>query len=348
MLVMAWHVFYSKYVVLMSNPILVEVVRGGIVESVHRGAFFVSDSSGKEVISCGGVDHPVSPRSAIKAFQALPMVASGAAAEFGLNAEEISLCCASHGGEQRHVAAAASILAKINIDESAYECGAHWPTYQRRTNAMIAAGESPGQIHNNCSGKHAGMLAFAQHLGVDAAGYIAPEHPVQQAVAKTIEHLCDVDLSNAARGVDGCSVPTWAIPLRNIAFGFARFASGEGLENSQKFAAREILNAVRTHPFMVAGTGRFCTEIMTEVPRLFIKTGAEGVFCGCVPHAGLGFSLKCDDGATRASEIAITKAMTQLDVWNAGELESLQKFTKRTLFNRRKIETGHVQASKPA
>jgi len=329
----------------MSSPILVEAVRGGIAESVHRGAFIVSDVHGSAVACLGDVEHPVFPRSAIKAFQALPMIASGAAEAFGFSDEEIALCCASHGGEGRHVEVAASMLAKIGDDEEAYECGVHWPMYQRRTNEMIAAGEKPGQIHNNCSGKHAGMLAFSRHLGVASAGYVTPEHEVQRAVARTIEQLCDVDLSKTALGIDGCSVPTWAIPLRNVALGFTRFATGDQLDNEQRAAARKIITSVRAHPFMVAGTGRFCTDIMNAIPRLFVKTGAEGVYCGCIEHAGLGFALKCDDGATRASEIAVANVLSRLDVWNEDEQTKLQAFTTKQLFNRRKIVTGKLQAS---
>ena len=164
----------------MSNPVLVEVSRGGMVESIHRGAFCVSDAHGVEKLARGDIGTPVFPRSAIKAFQALPVIASGAADAFNFTEEEIALCCSSHGGEERHVQAAASMLSKANTHEEAYECGAHWPNYQRRTNQMIAAGEKPRQIHNNCSGKHAGMLALARHLSADTTGYVLPEHLVQR------------------------------------------------------------------------------------------------------------------------------------------------------------------------
>ena len=258
----------------MIDPFIVEITRGNIVESVHAGAFVVSDSSGDVFCQSGEVDKPVFPRSAIKALQALPMVASGAAEDFGFSPAEIALCCASHGGEVEHVAAAASMLAKIDASEEEYECGAHWPTYQRATNTMIAACERPRQIHNNCSGKHAGMLAFARKLGAEPAGYVNPEHPVQNEIAKTIGRLCDVNLDKAPCGIDGCSVPTWAIPLRYLALGFARFGDGSWLEEPFASAALQIIKSVRAHPFMVAGTGKFCTDLMKAVPRVFLKTGA--------------------------------------------------------------------------
>ncbi|MGI9370988.1 MAG: asparaginase [Hyphomicrobiales bacterium] len=332
----------------MTNPILVEVTRGGIVESVHHGAYCVVDAKDDVQLSAGKIDVPVFPRSAIKAFQALPAVASGVVDVFGFSDEEIALMCSSHSGEERHVAGSSSMLKKADFAECDYECGAHWPYYQRRTNQMIAAGEKPSQLHNNCSGKHAGMLAFARQLDAETAGYINPDHAVQREIAKTIGELCDYDLGNAARGVDGCSVPTWAVPLENLALGFARFGTGEGLNEAKAKAAKRIIAAVRAHPFMVAGTGRFCTEIMEAIPRLFIKTGAEGVFCGCIPHAGLGFALKCEDGATRASEIAAANMLLKLDVWTVEEKAAFKNFMSRAIRNRRDIETGVIRGADSA
>lgn len=329
----------------MTDPILVEVERGGIVESSHHGSFFVSDDCGNDIVSVGDTDRPIFPRSAIKAMQALPVLASGAAEGFGFSDEEIALCCASHGGEERHVAAAASMLKKIKLTEDSYECGSHWPTYQRRTNAMIVAGERPRQIHNNCSGKHAGMLALAKHLGNKPAGYIQPGHEVQQTIARTIGSLCDYDLAHTTCGIDGCSVPTWAIPLRKLALGFARFATGKTLSEKERIAANRIIASVRAHPFMVAGTDRFCTDVMASVPRVFVKTGAEGVFCGCIPHAGLGFALKVEDGATRASQIATAAVLASLDVWTAQEVEVLKDFSRRSVLNRKRLEIGIIRPS---
>ena len=332
----------------MTNPILVELTRGGIVESLHHGAYCVVNARGEVRVSAGDINTPVFPRSAIKAFQALPAVASGAVDKFGFSDDEVALMCSSHGGEKRHVEGSTSMLQKADFAETDYECGTHWPYYQRRANEMIAAGETPSQLHNNCSGKHAGMLAFARHLDADAKGYINPDHAVQREIAHTIGELCDYDLSTTARGIDGCSVPTWAIPLENLALGFARFGTGEGLSEEQAKAAKRIISAVRAHPFMVAGTGRFCTEIMEAIPRLFIKTGAEGVFCGCIPHAKLGFALKCEDGATRASEVAIANVLAQLDVWTEEEASALANFMSRAIKNRRDIETGFIRGADAA
>jgi len=328
----------------MTHPILVEVTRGGMVESEHHGSYAVVDGKGRVVASAGDIDMAVYPRSAIKALQCLPVIESGAADHYGFSDEEIALICSSHNGEPRHVAAARSMLAKAGVDEDAYECGTHWPLETKALHAMIRADERPGQVHNNCSGKHAGMLAVAQQLRTGHHGYVERGHEVQRRIARVLSEMCDVDADAIPWGIDGCSVPTWAIPLRNMALGFARLASGEGLSAGRKAAAARIIAAVRANPFMVAGTDRFCTRLMTKVPRAFVKTGAEGVFCGAVPHAGLGIALKCDDGAGRASEAAFAAVLAALDVWTPEEKETLSSFSHATLKNWRKIEVGEVKA----
>lgn len=328
----------------MSHPVIVEVTRGGIVESRHRGSYAVVDGEGRVVAAAGDIETAVFPRSAIKALQCLPVVESGAADAFGFSDDEIALICSSHNGEPRHVAAARSMLAKLGLGEEAYECGAHWPGETQALHAMIRADEKPGQVHNNCSGKHAGMLSVARKLGTDHHGYVERGHAVQRAIAKVLSEMCDVDIDALPCGIDGCSVPTWAIPLRNLALGFARLGSGEGLNAQRKAAAARIIAAVRANPFMVAGTERFCTRLMTKVPRAFVKTGAEGVFCGTIPHAGLGIALKCDDGRDRASEAAFAAVLAALDVWTPEETKALASFSHATLKNWRKIEVGEVKA----
>ena len=181
------------------------------------------------------------------------------------------------------------------------------------------------------------MLALARQLNADPHGYVGLDHPVQQAIARRIGEMCDVDLSQQPVGIDGCSVPTWAIPLKNLALGFARFS-----EPANKPAQR-IIEAVRKHPFMVAGTDDFDTLAMQAVPRLFVKTGAEGVYCACIPHAGLGIALKIDDGATRAAEVAIASVLSGLDVWTPSEKAALERLRHHHLANWRNIEVGEVR-----
>lgn len=329
----------------MPNPIIAEVTRSGLVESRHTGAYAVADATGRLVAAAGDVAQAIFPRSAIKAFQCLPLIESGAADRFGFTDEDLALACSSHSGEAAHVRIAGGMLAKADMSETLYECGAHWPYDVSTQHDMVRSREEPRAIHNNCSGKHAGMLALARHLDAPAKGYTRIEHPVQRAVARAMGELCDIDIDAQPHGIDGCSVPTWAIPLRNLALGFARFGAASALGDKRNAACLRIIAAVRAHPFMVAGSNRFCTRVMQAVPRAFVKTGAEGVFCGAIPHASLGLALKCDDGAARASEAAMAALMASLPVWTESERQALAAFAETGLSNWRKIRVGDIRAA---
>jgi len=294
----------------MGNPVLVEVTRGDRVESRHSGAVAVADSSGRLAWSVGDVAQPVYPRSAIKAMQALVLVESGAADRFGFGDRELALACASHGGEPGHVETAAAMLARAGLDADALECGAHWPIHQPSAQALARSGGMASALHNNCSGKHAGFLCAACAMDASVARYVEPSHPVQREVKAVLENLTGAAAGEPA--IDGCSVPTWAVPLAALARGFACFATGEGVAPGRAKAAARLRAACAREPWHVAGTGRFCTEVMrTFGERVFVKTGAEGVFCGALPELGLGIAVKCDDGATRAAELMMAAALAR-------------------------------------
>lgn len=287
----------------MDNPVLVEVLRGLSVESRHRGSVAVVDADGGLVLSLGDGDTPVFPRSAVKAFQALPLLESGAADRFGLTPTEIALAVSSHSGEEPHVATARGMLQKAGRDESCLECGAHWPSSREAERALAAAGLKPSALHNNCSGKHSGFICLACGLDEDPAGYIRPDHRVQREIRAAGEEITGFTFLDAYTGTDGCSIPTYAVPLKAIALGFARLGTGIGLKPERAKAARRIREAVAANPFMVAGSGRLdtvATELFQE--RVFMKTGAEGVYCAAIPELGLGIALKADDGESRAAQ----------------------------------------------
>ena len=285
------------------NPVLVEVTRSGIVESRHRGAVAITDASGRMLLAIGDVETPIFPRSAVKAMQALPLIESGAADAFGLGNDEIAVACASHSGEAIHVAAVRSLLAKAGLDESLLACGAHWPLSEDAARELIRGGQRPLPVHNNCSGKHAGMLATSVHLGFEVRGYEQPEHPLQIMIERVISESCGVALEQSPMGVDGCSVPTWALPLKALAQGFARFGSGEAFTTERKAAAERLRRACYDVPALVAGEGRLDTIILRGVgPSVFVKGGAEGVHCAAFPDLGLGLALKVDDGTKRGAE----------------------------------------------
>lgn len=286
----------------MTNPILIEVTRGPLVESWHRGAVAIAAPSGALALRLGDVERPVYPRSAVKALQALPLIESGAADHFGFGMPEIALACGSHAGTERHTHLAAAMLARAGLDQDDLGCGAHLPLGSSAASALVAVGELPSQLHNNCSGKHAGMLATAVHLGEPTAGYWDVSHPVQRRIHQALAEITGLPLGADVRGIDGCSVPNWAMPLSVLARAFAKLVTGEGMPAERRAAVARILDACWEQPDMVAGKSRADTVVMRALPRqVYMKTGAEGVYCGAFPELGLGFALKIDDGAKRAA-----------------------------------------------
>ena len=335
------------------NPILVEAWRGGAVESAHRGAVAVLDARGGQVLALGDIERPVFPRSAVKLLQALPLVASGAAERLGLDDAELALACASHNGEPAHVAAAAGMLAKAGLDAEALECGAHWPYREAFQREMAARGESPSALHNNCSGKHAGFVCLACHrAGITplrdfARGYVRPEHAVMREVSQALQAATGWDLARSAHGTDGCSIPTYAIPLRHLALAFARVATGQGLDADHARAAARLRRAVASAPFMVGGTDRFDTRVMQRLgERVCCKVGAEGVYCAALPQRGLGVALKIDDGNNaRAAEVVMAALIEALVALDDGEAGFLRTLSAPVLRNWNGIEVGALRAS---
>lgn len=326
----------------MDNPVLVEVRRGGLVESRHRGAVAVVDAAGEIALAVGDVAAPIFPRSAVKPLQALPLIESGAADRYALTDEELALACASHAGEPAHVESVARMLAKAGLDASALACGTHWPSSQAAAFALAKTG-APSALHNNCSGKHAGFLCVARAMAIDHAGYWRPEHPVQAQVHAVLEDLSGASLPQDRRAVDGCSVPTWALPLKDLARAFAKFGTGHGLAPSRARAAARLRTACAQKPWYVAGTGRFCTEIMQHFgSRALVKTGAEGVFCGALAELGLGVAVKCEDGAGRAAEAIVAALLARFLPLSDQERTALVRFMRPTLRNWNGIEVGAV------
>jgi L-asparaginase II len=297
----------------MTDPILVEVTRGALVESRHRVGVVVSEPNGRVVFSLGDAGSEIFPRSAVKAIQTLPLVESGAADEFGFGPSELALAQASHHGEPEHAALAKAMLDRAGLGERDLECGVHAPLYKLAAEALVATGEAPSQLHNNCSGKHAGFLAASRAMGVQARGYVEAAHPVQQAVREAMQSLTGAAHDPAHCAIDGCSIPTYRVPLAALALGFARFGSGVGLSAGRAAAARRIYEAASASPFHVAGTDGFCTEALRLLAgRALVKTGAEGVFCAAVPSRGFGIALKAADGSTRAAEAVMAALLARL------------------------------------
>jgi L-asparaginase II len=331
---------------MQANPVLVEQTRGNWVENRHRGAFVVVDATGKVIAAAGDTDRPVFPRSAIKSMQALAMVTSGAIDKFELSDEELALACASHHGEDVHIAGVSHFLEHIGLGADSLECGAHQPNNAAARDALRQAGRLPSPLHNNCSGKHSGMLAVARALGAPPDGYVKREHPVQVEVRKAIEAVVGKKLSVDRCGVDGCSIPTWAAPISAWARGFARMATGEGLPQDLAKAAARVFDAATSHPLLVAGTGHLDTLVMQAFGgHLMQKGGAEGVQCGAIRDKGWGYALKCDDGNMAASQVMVATLLLELAGPDAVQKAVLEKFATQTVRNVRGLDVGVMRAA---
>lgn len=292
------------------SPVLVEVWRGPVLESVHRGAVAVATPAGEIVAGWGDSDRVILPRSAIKMVQALPLVESGAADSAGLGTEHLALACASHTGGAVHTGLAARWLAAIGRAEPDLRCGAHPPADAEAHAALIRRGALPNQLHNNCSGKHCGFLTLAGRLG-GGPEYVAPDHPVQRAVRDAIAEVSGAEISDFA--IDGCSAPNFALPLSVLARAIARFARPqESLPGRRGEAAGRLVGAMAAHPELVAGEGQAVTRLIRGARRrAVVKSGAEGVFTAILPVAGLGIALKIDDGAGRAAAAAMAALLVR-------------------------------------
>lgn len=330
----------------MENPVLVEVTRGNRVESRHRGMVVAVDGDGKVAFSRGDIETAIFPRSACKAMQALPLLESGAADAFGFGEKELALACASHSGEPKHVALAASMLAAAGREASVLECGAHWSFEQTVLIEQARSMDKPTALHNNCSGKHAGFVCTACHTGLDPQGYVGYDHPVQAEIRSVMQDLTGAALAHDDCGTDGCSIPTYAVPLKGLAHGFAKMVTGRGLAPARARAARRLVDACTAEPFYVAGSRRACTKLMEMAPgRIFAKTGAEGVFCAAVPEKGIAIALKCEDGATRAAEAMVAATLARFFDHDAAVADALMRQANHAMRNWNRMHVGDVRVT---
>ncbi len=308
----------------MSKSVVIEVTRGPVVESRHEGIAAIVQPDGAVVASWGDIDSLILPRSANKPIQAMAFVESGAVERFGLGNEHIALACASHSGEKRHVETVQAWLAKVGLSEADLECGTHAPRLQGTIEELARAGRMPTPAFNNCSGKHSGFLTTAVQYGEPTKDYIKYNHPVQRRLREIMTDLCGTDANAFPYGTDGCGIPTLATPLKSLARAMASMADPSRLSNKHAEAAGRIRAAISAEPFMMAGTGRFCTRINAALPGVAqIKTGAEGVFCGMLPTLGFGVAIKMWDGAARAAEVAMATLLDHLGVLPASQREEI-------------------------
>ncbi|MGR3491294.1 MAG: asparaginase [Shimia sp.] len=313
---------------------LIEVIRGDLLESLHSGHVAVVNTAGELVESWGDPTSLIFPRSSCKMIQALPLIRSGAADAYDLTTEHLALTCASHQGAAIHTTRVASWLEDLGLSDDALRCGPQEPNDREARDALIRTHAGPCQIHNNCSGKHAGFLTLAQHLGAGPE-YADIDHPVQRAVRAATEEATGEDSPTWA--TDGCSAPNFATTLTGLARAMAGFAAA-----SEGTAEHRLHTAMTTHPELVAGESRACTELMRAAPGVALKTGAEAVFTAILPKQGLGIALKITDGAFRASEAAITHLLIRYGALEANHPAALKRLGG-PIRNWRGIATGYVR-----
>lgn len=322
----------------------VESTRGDLVESVHQVSVAVSDDSGRLIASSGDPELVTFWRSAAKPFQAMPLVADGAADAFGLGSEELALACASHSSERLHLEIAERFLGRIGCEERELACGPHPPLGAAVADMVARSGMTLTPRWSNCSGKHAGMLALARHHGWPTDGYERLGHPVQERMIGEIERWTDVPRSAMGFGIDGCTAVCFGLPLSAMAASYARFAT------SIEPAAVRVRTAMLEHPRVVAGVGRFCTELGLAWPGgVLAKVGAEGVYSAALPLSGHGIALKIEDGDMRAAPPALLAVLTQLlrrlQPSGADPLAPLASRAELPTRNTRGVVTGVLRAA---
>ncbi len=332
---------------------LVEVTRGEIVESIHYGAFIVVNSKGRVIAGLGDADLMTYPRSSMKPFQALPFIERGGDRAFDLTQQEIAITCASHAGTDLHKAVLEGMHAKIGTSEDDLGCGVHWPGDADTRQAMKQAGEEPTPFRHNCSGKHTGMLAHACLRELPTEGYLDPQHPVQVTIRETLAEMVKQDPDKMPLGIDGCSAPVYGIPLRNMAQAVAKLADTEGLDDRRAESCRKITGAMMAHPVMVAGPGKFDTELMRAADgKVFSKGGAEGYhILGVMPGVlaenapGLGIAIKISDGDAkgRARTTVSLTILSALGVLDEEALSQLSAFGNIPVKNWRKLVVGEIR-----
>jgi L-asparaginase II len=324
----------------MPNPAapLVRVERGGVEEAIQLGHLAVVDADGQVDASLGDPGRVTYFRSCAKPFQAIGSLSAGIAARYGLGAEHIAIMAASHSGEPRHVEIVRDLLRRAGIAESALQCGAHWPYYEPAATAARHQMDEPLAVFNNCSGKHAGMLAAAHALDAPLETYLDPTHPVQQRIRGVIEAFTGCPPAVIHYGIDGCSAPNAAVPLAAMAKSFA------GLLTSTDEIPMSVVAAMTQHPFLIGGTDRFDTRLMDVTGgRLLAKGGAAGAHCTGDRRSRRGLAVKFDSGDGTWTAVAVMAALERLGWLDHGERKALSTFALPTLRNHKREAVGTVR-----
>ncbi len=317
------------------NPILVELKRAEVLESFHRGVICVVDENNQVVYSRGDIQQVCYPRSAMKFFQHIPLITSGIFDSYGFTNQQLAVMCGSHNGESAHTAVVKTILDRIELNEDSLKCGAQPPALKKDYHEMIKNNQEPQPIHNNCSGKHAGFLAWSKFKQKATESYLSPEHPLQQEIRKVVADFFELKPEELQLGMDGCSAPTFAMPVINQAIAFKNLVCPpKHFDDKTKKAAERIVNSVVEFPDMVAGTQRYCTDLMRVTKgRIVGKTGADGVYCIGIPSKKWGIAIKIDDGKMGPQYQVAQELLKNLNLITEEEVAELEKYREFEMKN---------------
>jgi L-asparaginase II len=326
---------------MQQNPVLVERYRGDVLESFHRGVICIVNEKGDVVFSVGDIQQICFPRSALKLFQILPLLESGAVEKFGFTLDEIAIMCGSHNGEKSHIRVVEKILQKIGLGKEKLQCGAQYPTLTEDRNELIKTDTNPEEIHNNCSGKHAGFLAYCVFYGLDIDTYHLPEHPLQQAILDVTAEMHEYDKSKIATALDGCSAPIFSLPVYNQAIAYKNLMSPEKFGEKRTKSCKTVIEAVTKYPYLVAGAKRYCSEMMEICgSRIFGKTGADGVYSLGFINEKLACTIKIDDGLMGPQYAVAQRIIEQSGIFDPETLKPLHHYIEAPIVNWAKNATG--------
>jgi L-asparaginase II len=330
-----------------ANPILVNTFRGKVLESFHRGVICVVDRQKNILFQLGDTEQLCYPRSALKFFQQIPLLVKGGVAEFQLTTKEVAILCGSHNGEEIHTSTVLNILEKAGFSEDDLLCGPQMPTLKKDQMALIQSGKKPGKIHNNCSGKHAGFLLLCKLMGVNHDDYIHPEHPIQAEIKSICEAFFEQQISGDLIGIDGCSAPIFAFTMYQQALAYMKLVHPNEFDTATAEACHTLVNAVQQHPMMIAGTQRYCSELMkTSQTGIIGKTGADGVYCLGIPTQKWGISIKIDDGKM-GPQYNVAQALLALNgLLSEDEMNALYDFMEVENKNFGGLTVGHTSINR--
>lgn len=324
--------------------VLVEVDRSRVVESIHRGDIAVVNTDGDILYRAGNTSKLTFFRSTAKPIIAVALMETGIFEKYQLELKEVAMIASSHSGEEEHIRVLSRLMKKAGMEEAMLQCGITLPFGKEAAHKLLASGKQPTQLHCNCSAKHAGMMAAAKTMGFSTDRYEQPEHPIQKYIMNVVSDFCSVEKKQIGVGVDGCGVPVYAIPLENMAFAYANLTDKSFLQGKYSKSQNYVMSAMTMFPEMVAGEGRFDTELMKLFgDRVLSKTGSEGVYCAGIPGKGIGIAFKIEDGNLRAVPPVAVEILIQIGIISREEAKKLTNYWNQPVLSHKGKAVGKIR-----